>query len=240
MTLAFASVIYSALGQLDKARRYGREAEEGAERVDHPQTRASVLFYTALSSRIRGELGEALERVERSLELCREHGNRMLHVYGLLIQGWCLSGLGRPREGLVLIRRGMEDWRSLGFRSMLPFQGYLLAEGLLALGEVREGLAVVREALEGVEATGERCSEVELHHLHGELLRAEGRAHEAKLHFLHALALARQRGLGLIEQHVTDSLSRLPRELEPPEEVLLQALQAGGPGLAPRPPPVEP
>ncbi len=235
-TLAFASVIYSVLGQVDKARRYGREAVEWIERIVHPQTLGLVLFYTAMSCRIRGELGEALERVERSIELSREQGNGMLRAYAGLIQGWCLSGLGRPREGLVLIRRGIDDWRSLGFRSMLPFQGYLLAESLLTLGRVREGLAVVHEALAGVDATGERDSEVELHHLHGELLWADGRAHEAKPHFLLALALARQRGLGLVELRVTESLSRLLRELEQPEEAraLLEALQASGPGLAPR------
>jgi tetratricopeptide (TPR) repeat protein len=241
-TLAFASVIYSVLGQLDTARRYAREAMEWVERVEHPQTLSLVLFYTALSCRIRGELGEALERVERSLALSHEQGNGMLRAYAVLIQGWCLSGLGRPREGLVLIRRGIDDWRSLGFRSLLPFQGHVLAESLLALGEVREGLAVVHEALAGVEATGERDSEVELHRLHGALLWADGRAHEAKPHFLRALALARQQGLGLFELRVTVDLGRLLRALGQPEEVgpLLAALQAGGPGLAPRLTPVEP
>jgi predicted ATPase len=218
VTLAMMSVMYSVLGEPDTARRYAREAVEWSERVAHPQTRAFVLLYLAMGCRLRQELRDALAWADRSVAFSREHGDEMLRSYAALIQGWCLSGVGRSQEGLVLIRREIDHWRSLGFRSMLPSQLHMLAQSLLGLGRVQEGLAVVHEALECVEATDERCCEAELHRLRGELLRADGREREAEHSFLRAISVARHQGAGLFELRATVGLSRLLRELGQPEE----------------------
>jgi tetratricopeptide (TPR) repeat protein len=83
-------------------------------------------------------------------------------------------------------------------------------------------------------ATGERNYEAELHRLHGELLRMEGREDEAKDAFLRALAIAREQGAALFELRATVGLGRLLCDLGRARAArrmltrIYRQLQAGG------------
>ncbi|QRN97145.1 protein kinase [Archangium violaceum] len=257
--LAFASVIESVLGECELARRHGGEALELAGRVGHLHTQAYAMIYVALSCQIRHDVRDCLEWAERAAELSRENDYKVWRAWAMILTGWCWSQQGRAQEGCELIREALVLWRGLGLRGGMAYNLGLLAESLWRLGRGREGLKAANEALEVMETLGEHAGEPELHRLRGELLRLDGREHEARRAFLHALEVARHEGSGLLELRAVVSLSRQLRDqgrwkvarrllsraharseaggdsVDLREaRTLLETLQAGRPGLAPR------
>jgi class 3 adenylate cyclase/tetratricopeptide (TPR) repeat protein len=216
VALAYAPIIYSVLGRPEQARRYSQEVIELAGPLAPPQTKAYALTCVAMACQFRGEAQEALRWADNVIAICGEHSFWTWQTLSMLIKAWALSKLGQSQEGLAPMRRLVERWRALGIRSGMSYNLSLLAGLQLEQGRIHEGLATVREALDWGNATGERVCEAELHRLHGELLREDGREWEARSRFIHALSVARQQGAGLFEERAAVSLSRLPWDLERP------------------------
>lgn len=211
-----ASIIFSALGEPEWARRYSEEALEHATRAGHPHTLAYALTYASVASQIRGEIQQTLELATRAHALSRKHDFWIWLSWSSVTRGWALSMLGRTEEGLPLLRRGRERWRALGMKAGMPYSLILSAEVHLKLGQVWEGQAALLEAMTWEETTGEHSYSAELNRLHGELLRVEGREDEARYGFMRAIEVAREQGAGLFELRATVSLARLLRDLGRP------------------------
>jgi serine/threonine protein kinase/tetratricopeptide (TPR) repeat protein len=211
-----ASIIFSALGEPEQARRYSREAREHAERIGHPHSLAYALTYAGVTSQIRGEVQEALALADRAQELSRKHDFWVFLSLSGITRGWALCMLGQEEEGLALLRDAIERWRAMGLRAGMPYNFILLAEAELKRGQVRKGLSAILEALAWEETTGELSYGVELHRLHAELLRAWGREEDARYSLLRAIKLAREQGSGLFELRAAVSLGRQLRDLDRP------------------------
>jgi class 3 adenylate cyclase/tetratricopeptide (TPR) repeat protein len=257
-TLAYGAIIQALLGRMEESRRWSQQALVLSWRVGHPHTTAFTLFYTALACFLRREAPEASRFAGQTIELASERGFRMWHILASIIRGWALSELGHPQEGLELIREQAGLWRVTGSLASVPTQSFLLAEGHLKLGQVREALAAVQEGLRVSEVTEEHNLDSGLHRLWGECLRRLGRRQEAKYCYLRALAIAREQEAGLLELRATVGLCRVLVELGHPEvarrmlerachsfeaggecldlqeaRAFLEALQPGGPQVAP-------
>ncbi|MCY1078355.1 protein kinase domain-containing protein [Archangium lansingense] len=212
-----ASIIFSALGELEEARRYSREAREHAERIGHPHTLAYALTYSGVTCQIRGEVQDALELATRAQELSRRYDFWIFFSLSAVTRGWALCMLGQEQEGLVLLRKAIDGWRSMGLRAGMPYNFILLAEVELKRGQVRKGMSAILEALAWEETTGELSYGVELHRLYGELLRAWGREDDARYSLQRAIWLARRQGSGLFELRAALSLGRLLRDVGRPQ-----------------------
>ncbi|QRO01222.1 protein kinase [Archangium violaceum] len=216
--LVYAPVALSLMGRPEQARRYSELALEQAEKLGHPHTLAYTLTYTAVAYGIRGETASALKWAERAISLASERSYELWRVWSSSLRGWALSELGQPREGLELFQRELERWRAFGIRLGSSYTSSLLTEIHLKLGQTGLGLQTVQAGLAGVKKTGERVYEAELHRLRGELLRARGKAHEARYCFFRALAVARQQEAGTFEVRTSVGLARLLLENGAPEK----------------------
>jgi tetratricopeptide (TPR) repeat protein len=212
--LAYGAVVYSVLNEPEKARRYDAEALRLAEEIGHPNTTAFVLTYTGTACQLRREPRQVLEKALRCIALSREHQFRVWRGWCTFLQGWAVSELGQPRQGLAVLRAALEQWREAGLRAGLPLYLSMVAESQLQLGQPGEALASVTEALGWADTTGEHSYEVELHRLEGQCLGALGREREALESFHRGLELARQQGAVAYERRVEESLAALLRELE--------------------------
>jgi predicted ATPase len=216
--LAYGSVVYSAMGELDKARAYDADAERLAEEIGHPNTTGFMLTYTAVACQLRREPRQAMDKARRCIALSREHQFLFWLGWCTLVHAWALSELGQARQGLELFQATMVRWRAAGLRAGMPiFQG-MLAEILLKLERPQEALDAVREGLGWVDRTGESSFAVELDRIEGESLRALGQESEAVECFLRARRRARQQGARTYALHVETTLARLLREMPHDEE----------------------
>ena len=210
-----ASIIFSALGEPEEARRHSREAREHAERIGHPHSLAYALTYAGVTCQIRGEVEEALALAEQAQALSRRHDFWVFLSLSAITRGWALCMRGQ-QEGLVLLREAIERWRAMGLRAGMPYNFILLAEVELKRGQVRKGFSAILQALAWEETTGELSYGVELYRIHAELLRAWGREDDARHSLLRAIQLAREQGSALFELRATVSLARLLRDLGRP------------------------
>ncbi|HZH15343.1 MAG TPA: protein kinase [Archangium sp.] len=210
--LNVASIIFSALGELEDARRYSREAQVYAERMGYPHALAYALSYAAVACQLRGEVQEALELATRAQEFSRRHDFWIWLSWSAITQGWALCMLGQDEEGLPLLRNAIGRWRAMGLRAGMPYGFILLAEAELKRGRVRKGFSAILEALAWEETTGEISYRVELLRLYAELLRAQGREDDARYSLLRAIRLARHQGARLLELRAAVSLGRLLRD----------------------------
>jgi len=200
MALAYAAIIRSAAGQPDDARVASAGALGLAEQIGHPFTLCYALTYTALACQLQHKAEEVVHFAGRAVALGREHRFLLWEMWARLAFSWGVSALGQPTTGIAQLRAAGERWAAAGLRAGLPHNLGMLADMHLRAGELEPGLGAVRQGLEWMERTGERSYAVELHRLHGELLRRQGDQEGARASFLQALDVAgRQgaRGLGL-------------------------------------------
>ncbi|MFE8604336.1 protein kinase domain-containing protein [Archangium violaceum] len=212
-SLVQGSVGHALLGQMEESRRWAREALALARGVGHPHTTAFTLVYVSLAHVLRGEAPEALAMAEQAMALSSERSFLVWLVWAAVVQGWAVAELGRLQEGLAMLRKALERWRTLGIRLGTLFNLSMLSSILLKQGRFREArLAVEQGLLHGAEL-GEHFADARLHQLRGECLRRLGREADAQQCFLRALAVAREQGAGLFELRAMVSLCRQQRDL---------------------------
>jgi predicted ATPase len=125
---------------------------------------------------------------------------------------------GQGPAGIEWIRRGIEEWTSVGAEMARPFFFGLLAEAYAVEGELRRGLDAIREGIEAVERTGQRWPEAELYRLRGELLAALPNG-EAEPAFARAIYVARHQSAKSWELRAACGLARLWRAQGKRQEV---------------------
>ncbi|HLK99981.1 MAG TPA: protein kinase [Myxococcaceae bacterium] len=211
--LAYSSVVLSAMGREDEARKNAEEAIRLGEQIGHAHTLALALTYVALGCQLRQDPECALHWASRCISLSSEHRFRLWLGWSGFIRLWAIAVLGSPEEALEQMRTHLGKWRNMGVRAGMPLFLGTLAEIHLKLGQYPQGLSALSHALGWVDALGERSFEVELHRIEGELLRAMGHEPAATLSFMHARDVARKQGSAGFGRRVELSLERQFREL---------------------------
>ncbi|WNG32515.1 protein kinase [Archangium violaceum] len=213
MALASGAMVQAVLGHVEASRRWAREGLEQAGRIGYPHPLVFVQIYVTIACMIRRDAREALSLADQLIGFASQQS---LFVqwpsWETLLRGHALAELGRPREGLELVRGVLESWRARGHRDGVPFGLAVSATCSLALGQVREALAALDEALVQIATTGQLILEAWFHQLRGEALRRLGREEEASASFVRAIAVASDQGAGLYELRATVSLCRLLRD----------------------------
>jgi predicted ATPase len=136
---------------------------------------------------------------------------RTLIVYGTILQGSVLTGLGQHGEGMTQMRQGLATHREVGTEAVRPMFLALLAAAYEGGGPAEEGLHVVEDALALVDKYGVRYYEAELYRLEGVLLLrlAVPEVRHVESCFAQALDIARRQQAKSWELRAAMSLARL-------------------------------
>jgi class 3 adenylate cyclase/tetratricopeptide (TPR) repeat protein len=161
-----------------------------AERGGHQADLGLILLQAAELGAEARDAEAALAWSDRLARLAREEGYPGWHGMAIAVRGWAAAAPGEDEHACTCIRRGQEEWRRRGTLLVLPFFHCLLARLLLRADRPVEALADCEAGLSGVNATGERLWEPKLH----------------------AIEVARELGMKLLELRSATSLARHKRD----------------------------
>jgi tetratricopeptide (TPR) repeat protein len=143
----------------------------------------------------------------RALELSEKHNIPSLAATSRCLLGHARARLGRPADGIELIRRGITELLDTGSRFLLS-----LCNTLLAVAQQRAG--ALDDALETAEKALEVTPEVLVYRpdalrVRGELRLAKGQAELAEVDFRDSIKLAKSMGAKAYELRTAMSWARL-------------------------------
>ncbi|HSV81715.1 MAG TPA: AAA family ATPase [Ramlibacter sp.] len=183
----YLAVVSHMMGRVTAARRHIAQAEQDAERLQHPPTRAMALN---LSAAVHAMLRD-YAAVKRKLEAIYQIVDRHWFAGGPRSHGWfygrAMVALGEVDAGLATMREAAGRNREAGLLAGLTGFHQLYAEACRAAGRLDEAEASVADGLALAAQTGERCLLGPLHRQRGELLLARGDAVAAQEAFEEAV-----------------------------------------------------
>ncbi|MFE8603634.1 TOMM system kinase/cyclase fusion protein [Archangium violaceum] len=229
VSMSYVSWIHWYFGFADQAWRDHQAALHMAKEVAHPHTTAVTYCYASNFHQFRRESEDTLRCADKAIAFAREHHFPPWEAWATLLKGWALVARGDAEEGLPLLRVGIEGWRASGSETGMATHLTLLSEACLMAGRHEDAWRVLEEAFTLQERYGERCTEVKLHRVRGELLWARGAPEQALASFHQSIAVARRQGARALELQTTLSLCRLLLHLGEREKArtTLDAVRSG-------------
>src|SRR5690606_15793392 len=138
-------------------------------RLEHPFSKAQMLWIQALVWRELGETARLDEVSKRLIALCLDKDFALWRGGGQLLYAVALARLGDLDGAIAQAREGLQTWRNSGTRLFLPYSLALLADVYVKAGEVDAARGLIDEALGLAVQNGEGWYEPELYRLRGEL-----------------------------------------------------------------------
>ncbi len=157
-----------SLGMPDKALSTAYESVNVAESIYHPYSVVFSKLYLATLHQMRLEPELVRTVGQEVIKLSEAQAVTQGRAWGRVLLGWAISKLDDPFAGEATVLEGIEQWRGIGTRLILPYFMALLGDVYLEGNQPGRGLRVVEEALALTEETGERCWRAELYRLRGE------------------------------------------------------------------------
>jgi class 3 adenylate cyclase/predicted ATPase len=190
-----------------------------AQGLSHQYSVALALYWTATVHQLCGHADRTRDLAESLVALSTEHGFQQWRASGTILSGSAQAELGHGEQSISQLRRGIDEYRTLGTVLFIPYFLSLLAEALLKHGDAAEGLEAAADALKHT-ANGQQIWTAEVHRLKGELLlaRDRGAAADAEVAFRQAIEIARQQGARSWELRAVVSLGRLWRDQGKPDD----------------------
>jgi tetratricopeptide (TPR) repeat protein len=206
-------VCSSYLGCFTDAIRYADLAIAEADAADTPLAQAAAYFHRALPALFRGELDEALARLERTHRLCEAKGILFFLSVSSICMGNALARSGRSEEALAAYDRGMSLHQALGMKSWASRLLELWGEGLLHVGRLAEARRVGDQALDLSRTHGEAGCEAAVLVLLGDIALAQDPADVggAAGTYTEALTLGSRLGMRPLVAHCHLGLGKLYR-----------------------------
>lgn len=171
-------------------------AEPGASA--DPFQRALVLIYAGFLYLMRRQPEVAARHARAALEIGERDGFRYWTAAGHVILGSSMAELGELGPGIEHMRLGIELWRAIGARVLLPSFVAELGLALARQGAIDEALSQLQDARAVVHESGERVLMAELLRLEGEWMMERDPARSDRL-LDEALAIARSQGARAFE-----------------------------------------
>jgi tetratricopeptide (TPR) repeat protein len=197
------------LGEFDEGMAYGEEALRIAAAVDHPFSRIDACYNVGYLSFRKGDLHNAILRLEQGLQVGRAAAIRSLFVNVAATLGAAYALSGRGAEALPLLEQAVQQAVTTNFRRAR--QTAALSEAYMRAGCLEEGRRYVRQALERARTHRERGHEAYALWLLGEVA-AHGdalQATPAEAHYFQALTLAEELGMRPLQAHCHRGLGML-------------------------------
>lgn len=210
LSLGHGSLVFGALGRLDQAREWSRDAIALSNRLQHPASQVVAYYYAMTLAQLFRDVDQAESDAQTCIALSTEHGFPYYIPAAMVVSGWALAHRGRADEGGAQASGGIEILQGAGAVLGQPLYLSMLAEAYLEAGRMEAGLGAAEEGLRVVETTGETTPESTLHWVKGELLlRASGRASEGEPCFARGLEIANGCGARTQALGPATSLARL-------------------------------
>jgi predicted ATPase/class 3 adenylate cyclase len=156
------------LGSPGQAMSRALESVNLAETIYHPYSVGFAKLYLATLHQISLETELARDYAREVIELSEAQALPQGISWGSVILGWTRSKLGDPAAGEESMLQGIQLWRKIGTRLILPYFLALLSDAYLESRNCEKGLAAIEEALDLSGDTGEKCWQSELFRLRGE------------------------------------------------------------------------
>lgn len=206
--LGHGSLVFGALGDLDRARRWSEDAIALSSELGHAPSQVVAYYYAMILDQLLRDVDRADADARACIALSAEHDFPYYIPAAMVVSGWVLARQARADEGVSQARQGVEILEEAGAVLGQPLYQSMLAEAYLEAGDVDAGLEAIASGLAIVEATGEITSESALHWLRGELLQgAPGRASERQVEQSLGRAVEVAVGLGARTQALGPAIS---------------------------------
>ena len=164
-------------------------------------TSQGAMIYLLLGERERAEM-----LIARALELSEKHQMALFAEVARCRLGLCRAILGRPGEGVTLVRQGIAGLAAMGVHQD-EFTVFLAIAQALS-GDIDDALETIEQVLPPNRSQA-NLNWFQAFRLRGELQRNQGRREAAEADFREALTLARNMGAKMLELQATMSLARL-------------------------------
>jgi tetratricopeptide (TPR) repeat protein len=212
---AIQATALTFLGDMTQSEALVRRAKETAVGLNHPTNQAMVWFYSVTRSQVLRDANAVQEQAVVLQRLFREHGPAVFVPHAVCLQGWAIAVRGDPRTGIPMLRRGIADYQSTGYRIWMMHQRYLLAEALIIANSTAEAASELAAVADLIAQTGARWLLAEQLRLQGDLARASGQdAQAAEALYREAVDIARSQGAPLWELRASVSLAGLLGSLQ--------------------------
>jgi len=150
-----------------------------------------------------------LRESDENLAYAADHGFTYWAASALRHHGSSLLALGRVQEALKELSDALAKLQATGALTTIPSSRTSLAQALGKAGRPTDGLAQLDEAERQIEATQERWTEADMHHLRGELLVCLGDLRLAEQSLQRAISVARGQTAKFYEVRAATSLAPL-------------------------------
>jgi class 3 adenylate cyclase/predicted ATPase len=196
-------------GYPDRADKLAQEAVSRAQTVDHANTLAFALFFSAIVEFLLRDRRKC-ERLTAELEeLADEQNLPNFGVAGMLLKGAILDWQGRPEEGLKKVEQGIEVTEKVQFNLYSPIWLLIRVELLRDLGRAEDALACISDGFKVISVSHEHWGDAELHRVRGEFHASLSDEAEAEAAYATALDIAREQRAKWWELRAAASLARL-------------------------------
>jgi class 3 adenylate cyclase/tetratricopeptide (TPR) repeat protein len=199
----YLSLCLAEMGAFAEGIAVGEEGIHIAEAVQHPVSLVSAYRSVGLQHLGRGDLHQALPRLERAASICEE-ADLPVH-FSLLapVLGAAYVLCGRVDEAVRLLERVLEQIASSGRIGGQTSLLFTLGEAHLRAGRLEEASTLAARALEHARTYQERGHEAYALRLLGEIAahRNPPEVEEADVSYRQSLALANEIGMRPLQAH---------------------------------------
>jgi class 3 adenylate cyclase len=211
----WASLWTWSLGYPDQAVQVSDEKDAHARMLGHPFNLCHALTMGADVFNYRREPERLLERINEAYKIAREQS--LPFIYDVMAptgEGLARLRSGQLSEAISLLQQAIDNWRSVGGHTRIPYMKSALAEAIALQGDLDHGLSLVNECLEQIERPGwqERWHLVEILRLKGWMLMRQGRGPEAEVQLRASINCARQQQAKSWELRSSTTLAELLAE----------------------------
>ncbi|MBI1847349.1 MAG: tetratricopeptide repeat protein, partial [Candidatus Rokubacteria bacterium] len=196
-------------GEFEEALALVGESVGIAEAAESPFSLVNALYDWGFTCLRKGDLRDAVPRLERGVELCRTADIPYLVPQTSAVLGAVYAGLGRADEGVTLLERAVQQSSSV--RRMRGHSSWIawLGEAYLRAGRVEDAMQLAQDALAVSREHGRRGHEAWALRLVGEARAARDAGDErAERAYEAAAALAGELGMRPLVGHCRLGLGR--------------------------------
>jgi len=205
---AFSAAAFSAwtMGRIELARARSRQAMATANMNNAHEAASAQMYAAGLHAAMREfERAEAL--ASQALTLSEQHQLAYHAAFSRCVLGQAEVRLGRPAEGIALLRRGITGALEIGISSRVAYYTALLAEAEQQQGASADALETIERAFQA--EPDAPVFRPEIFRIRGELRVSIGQKDRAEAEFREAIGLARSMAAKAWELRLALSLARL-------------------------------
>ena len=197
-------------GHANRARDRIAQAFAFACESQKPYDLAVAGFFDSFVSYLLREPQRAEDTATRALALCEEHGFAVFKQFCRAALGWARAQLGRPGEGISIVRQSLASLAKIGLRVTITDPFTRLAEAQALDGKIEDAIGTLEDGLAA--APEEVVFQPNILTRRGELQLKQGHSQLAEADFREAIALAQKMSAKMWELRATTNLARLLRD----------------------------